>query len=91
MSGSRLSGRGCDIAVYGMTSHNFLILSAKSKSVLDLICNRFAAELNHWFGPSQAAAFPQFYQDPRERVLPESLNLHFCSVLQYSKLIEPFD
>ena len=29
-----------------MTSHNFLILSDKSRPVLDLICNRFAAELN---------------------------------------------
>ena len=36
----------------------FLILSAKSKSHLNLICNRFAAELNHWLGPSQATAFP---------------------------------
>jgi hypothetical protein len=29
-----------------MASHNFLILSDKSRPVLDLICNRFAAELN---------------------------------------------
>jgi len=29
-----------------MASHNFLILSDKSNSVLNLTCNRFAAELN---------------------------------------------
>ena len=29
-----------------MASNNFLILSAKSKSVLNLVCNCFAAELN---------------------------------------------
>jgi len=38
--------QACNIAIWGVASHNFLILSAKSKPVLDFICNRFAAELN---------------------------------------------
>jgi hypothetical protein len=45
------------ISIEGAVSHTLLILPAKSKQVLDLIHNRFAAELNHWFGPSQATAF----------------------------------
>ena len=36
----------CNIAIQGRASHNFLNLSAKSKSVLNFVCNRFAAEPN---------------------------------------------
>jgi hypothetical protein len=42
-----------------MASHNFLILSGKFKSDLNLVCNRFAAEFNRLSGPSQATAFPK--------------------------------
>jgi hypothetical protein len=54
-------GQGCNIAIQGRASNNFLILSAKSKSVLNLVCNRFAAKFNHSFGPSQATAFPPIF------------------------------
>ncbi len=33
-----------------------------ANSVLDPICNRFAAESYHWFGSSETTTFPQSYQ-----------------------------
>jgi hypothetical protein len=39
------SDQGCSTAIHATASYNILILFAKSESVLDLICNRFAAEL----------------------------------------------
>ncbi len=38
------SGQVCNITIQGPASNNFLILSAKSKSALDLVCNCFPAK-----------------------------------------------
>lgn len=46
------SSQGCNITIQGTASSNFFILSAKSNSILELIRNRFAAELSQ-ISPSQ--------------------------------------
>jgi hypothetical protein len=74
------SGQGCDIAIQGRAPNNFLILSAESKSVLKLICNRFASELNRWFGPSQGIAFASILPgSPRKS--PSCNRVPACSLL----------
>ena len=57
-----------------------LILSAKFKSFLILTCNRFPAELNHWFRRSQAAAFPKILPGSPRRSTSETVEKPFSIV-----------